>query len=46
MEKCQSKTNIKNLYLNFSTYVNYDSMPPRPTSKSDYGASTSLGWSF
>lgn len=37
---------IKNLYLNFSAYLNYDSNPPRPTSKSDYGASSSLGWSF
>jgi hypothetical protein len=37
---------IKNLYLNFSVYINYDSRPPRPTSKSDYGASSSIGWSF
>lgn len=37
---------IKNLYLNFSLYLNYDSNPPRPTSKSDYGSSASLGWSF
>jgi len=37
---------IKNLYLNFSAYLNYDSNPPRPTSKSDYGASSSVGWSF
>jgi hypothetical protein len=37
---------IKNLYLNFSAYLNYDSKPPRPTSKSDYGASSSLGWTF
>jgi Protein of unknown function, DUF481 len=37
---------IKNLYLNFSLYLNYDSKPPRPTSKSDYGASSSIGWSF
>ncbi|HZS56369.1 MAG TPA: DUF481 domain-containing protein [Bryobacteraceae bacterium] len=37
---------IKNLYLNFSAYGNYDSRPPRPTSKSDFGASSSLGWSF
>lgn len=37
---------IKNLYVNFSVYLNYDSKPPRQTSKSDYGASSSLGWSF
>lgn len=37
---------IKNLYINFSLYLNYDSKPPRSTSKSDYGASSSLGWSF
>jgi putative salt-induced outer membrane protein YdiY len=37
---------IKNLYLNFSAYLNYDSNPPRATSKSDYGSSASLGWSF
>jgi hypothetical protein len=37
---------IKDLYLNFSLYLNYDSRPPRPTSKSDYGASSSIGWSF
>ena len=37
---------IKNLYLNFSVYLNYDSSPPRPTNKSDYGSSASLGWSF
>ena len=37
---------IKNLYVNLSLYLNYDSRPPRPTSKSDYGASSSVGWSF
>lgn len=37
---------IKNLYVNFSVYLNYDSRPPRSTSKSDYGANSSLGWSF
>jgi hypothetical protein len=26
--------------------MNYDSNPPRPTAKSDYGASSSVGWSF
>ncbi len=37
---------IKNLYLNFSLYLNYDSKPPIPANKSDYGASSSIGWSF
>lgn len=37
---------IKNLYLNLGFYLNCDSRPPRPTSKSDYGASSSVGWSF
>jgi Protein of unknown function, DUF481 len=38
---------VKNLYWNFSTYVNYDSHPPQTNAKkSDYGASSSLGWSF
>jgi putative salt-induced outer membrane protein YdiY len=37
---------IKDLYLNFSFYVNYDSRPPRATTKSDYGGSSSLGWTF
>jgi hypothetical protein len=37
---------IKNLYLNFSLYLNYDSRPPRATAKSDYGGSSSIGWSF
>jgi putative salt-induced outer membrane protein YdiY len=37
---------IKNLYLNFSLYMNYDSRPPHQTSKTDFGASSSLGWSF
>lgn len=37
---------VKNLYINFSLYSNYDSKPPRATSKTDYGSSASLGWSF
>jgi hypothetical protein len=37
---------IKSLYLNVSLYLNYDSKPPRPTSKRDYGASSSIGWTF
>jgi hypothetical protein len=37
---------VKNLYINFSFYMNYDSRPPRATTKSDYGGTSSLGWSF
>ena len=37
---------VKDLYINFSFYVNYDSQPPRATTKSDYGGVSSLGWSF
>jgi uncharacterized protein DUF481 len=37
---------IKDLFFNFSIYLNYDSQPPRQTVKSDYGASSSIGWSF
>lgn len=37
---------IKNLYLNISVYANYDSQPPRQTIKTDFGASSTLGWSF
>jgi putative salt-induced outer membrane protein YdiY len=37
---------IKDLYLNFSFYVDYDSRPPRATTKGDYGGSSSLGWTF
>jgi hypothetical protein len=37
---------IKNLYLSFGFYLNYDSQPRRPTAKSDYGATSSVGWSF
>jgi hypothetical protein len=37
---------IKNLYLNVNAYASYDSQPPRNTVKSDYGASTTLGWTF
>ena len=37
---------VKDLYLNFNFYVNYDSQPPRATTKSDYGGSSSLGWTF
>jgi hypothetical protein len=37
---------IHNLYINFSLYLNYDSRPPRPTANSDYGASSSISYSF
>lgn len=37
---------VKDLYLNFNLYVNYDNQPPRATTKSDYGGTSSLGWSF
>jgi hypothetical protein len=37
---------VKDLYLNFNFYLNYDSHPPRATTKGDYGGSSSLGWSF
>lgn len=37
---------VKDLYINFNFYVNYDSQPPRGTTKSDYGGTSSLGWSF
>jgi hypothetical protein len=37
---------IKDLYLNFNIYADYDTRPPRNTTKSDYGASSSLGWTF
>jgi hypothetical protein len=38
---------IKDLYWRFGTYLNYDSRPPENvTTKSDYGVSSSLGWSY
>jgi hypothetical protein len=37
---------VKDLYLNFNFYLNYDSQPPRATTKSDYGGTSSLGWRF
>jgi hypothetical protein len=37
---------IKNLYINFGLYLNYDSRPPRATTKTDYGANSSIGFTF
>ena len=37
---------VKDLYINFTFYLNYDSQPPRATTKSDYGGTSSLSWSF
>ena len=37
---------VKDLYINFNFYLNYDSQPPRATTKSDYGGTSSLSWSF
>ena len=37
---------IKNLYLSFGLYINFDSRPPISTNKSDYGATSSIGYSF
>ena len=37
---------IKDLTFNLNMYLNYDSHPPRSTSKSDYGANSTIGWTF
>jgi len=38
---------IKDLYWRFGAYLTYDSRPPRSVAtKSDYGVTSSLGWSF
>jgi hypothetical protein len=37
---------VSNLYWKFSFYENYDSRPPVPAPKNDFGTSTSLGWTF
>jgi hypothetical protein len=37
---------VGDLYFRFGVYHNYDSRPPTDTPKSDYGVSTSVGWSF
>lgn len=36
----------KDLYWQFSYYLNTDSRPPRDLPKTDYGSTSSLGWSF
>jgi putative salt-induced outer membrane protein YdiY len=37
---------VGDLYFRLALYHNYDSRPPTDTPKSDYGISTSIGWSF
>jgi hypothetical protein len=37
---------IRNLYWRFSVYENYDSQPPVPAPKNDFGTSMAVGWSF
>ena len=37
---------VKDLYLGFHLYENYDSKPPVRAEKNELGASTSLGWKF
>jgi len=36
----------KDLYWNFGYYLNVDSRPPRNLAKTDYGSTSSLGWTF
>jgi hypothetical protein len=36
----------KDLYWKFGYYLNYDSRPPQNLPKTDYGSSSSLGWTF
>ena len=36
----------KDLYWKFSYYLNYDSNPPQSLPKTDYGSTSSLGWTF
>lgn len=36
----------KDLYWQFGYYLNVDSSPPQNLPKSDYGSSSSLGWTF
>jgi putative salt-induced outer membrane protein YdiY len=36
----------KNLYWNFNYYLNVDSQPPQNLPKTDYGSTSSLGWTF
>ncbi len=37
---------VRNFYLSFNTYDNYDSRPPGIAKKNDLGISTSVGWKF
>lgn len=37
---------IKNLYWRFGYYLNFDSRPPQSLPRTDYGSTSSLGWSF
>jgi len=36
----------KDLYWNFGYYLNFDSRPPQSLPKTDYGSTSSLGWTF
>ena len=36
----------KDLYWRFGYYLNFDSRPPQNLSKTDYGSTSSLGWTF
>jgi len=36
----------KDLYWNFGYYLNVDSRPPQNLPKTDYGSTSSLGWTF
>jgi putative salt-induced outer membrane protein YdiY len=36
----------KDLYWKFGYYLNFDSRPPQELPKSDYGSTSSLGWTF
>ena len=36
----------KELYWKFGYYLNFDSRPPQSLPKSDYGSTSSLGWTF
>jgi putative salt-induced outer membrane protein YdiY len=37
---------VRNFNWNFSLYENYDTRPPVSAPKNDFGATTSLGWTF
>lgn len=36
----------KDLYWNFGYFLNYDSRPPQNLPKSDFGSTSSVGWTF